>query len=104
MHTAERRSARFPFYASAEITEAKSQTKMTARTSELSRHGCYVDMLNPFPIGMFVKIVIVYREQSFEATGRVLYSQRNMGMGVGFDTAKLESVQILEKWLEDLNS
>jgi hypothetical protein len=36
-----RRSPRFAFYASAEITELRTQTRLTARTSELSRHGCY---------------------------------------------------------------
>jgi hypothetical protein len=42
-----RRSPRFAFYASAEITELQTQTRLTARTSELSRHGYYMDMVNP---------------------------------------------------------
>jgi hypothetical protein len=103
MRTKERRVPRYPFYAAAEITETKSETKMSARTSELSRHGCYIDMLNPLPLGMSVKVRIVNSEQTFEATGRVVYSQRNMGMGVAFDTARLESAQILDKWIKELH-
>ena len=68
MPTKERRVPRYPFYAGAEITETKSETKMSARTSELSRHGCYIDMLNPFPLGMSVKVRISYQDQLFEAT------------------------------------
>ena len=104
MRTKERRVPRYPFYAGADIIETKSETKMSARTSELSRHGCYIDMLNPFPIGTPVRIRIVYNEQIFEATGRVVYSQRNMGMGVAFDTAKLECAQILDKWITALTN
>jgi PilZ domain len=104
MPTKERRTPRYPFYASAEVTESSTQTKISARTSELSRFGCYLDMLNPFPIGMSVNIVIRSQEQAFEAQGRVIYSQRNMGMGVAFDAAKLESSEILEKWLEGLKA
>jgi hypothetical protein len=47
MSSENRRSPRFAFYASAEITELQTQTRLTARTSELSRHGCYMDMVNP---------------------------------------------------------
>jgi hypothetical protein len=104
MRTKERRVPRYPFYAAAEVIDTQSQTKMSARTSELSRHGCYIDMLNPFPLGMTVKIKIVYQEQTFEAKGRVVYSQRNMGMGIAFDTAKLTSAQILDKWITDLTN
>jgi hypothetical protein len=104
MRTQERRTPRFAFYAAAEVTDVKSQTKMSARTSELSRFGCYVDMLSPFPIGTSVNINIINQGQQFEASGRVVYSQRNMGMGVAFDSAKLESSQILDKWIATLST
>ena len=104
MRTKERRVPRYPFYAGAEIIDTQTETTMSARTSELSRHGCYIDMLNPFPLGMAVKIRIVYQEQTFEASGRVVYSQRNMGMGIAFDTARLESAQILDKWITGLTN
>jgi PilZ domain len=97
-----RRSPRYPFYASAEIVEQKTQTRMTTRTSELSRHGCYFDMLNPLPLGTAVKIEILYNEQTFGATGHVIYSQHNMGMGVAFGDIEPPQQQMLEKWLNHL--
>jgi hypothetical protein len=98
-----RRSPRYPFYASAQITELRTQTRLTARTSELSRHGCYMDMVNPLPLGTTVKIQLIHHEQTFDGTGRVIYSQPNMGMGVAFDEIEVGQVVTLEKWLNDLS-
>jgi hypothetical protein len=97
-----RRCPRYPFYASAEIVELKTHTRMTTRTSELSRYGCYLDMLNPFPLGTLVIIQILYNEQTFGSAGRVIYSQHNMGMGVAFEEMELPQKQTLEKWLSAL--
>jgi len=98
-----RRSPRYPFYASAEITELQTQTRLTARTSELSRHGCYMDMVNPLPLGTTVKIQLIHHEQTLDATGQVIYSQLNMGMGVAFDEIEVDQVVTLERWLSDLS-
>jgi PilZ domain len=95
-----RRGPRYPFYASAQITELKSQIGMTARTSELSPHGCYMDMLNPLPLGTAVRIQITYQGLTIDAAGRVIYSQPNMGMGVSFDELQGDQEVLLNKWVE----
>jgi PilZ domain len=99
-----RRSPRYPFYASAEITELQTKTAVTARTSELSRHGCYMDMMNPFPLATRVKIQITHQDEIFEATGSVIYAQPNMGMGVSFEVAQPKEEATLEKWLQELQA
>jgi hypothetical protein len=104
MVSEQRRSPRYPFYASAEITELQTRTKITARTSELSRHGCYMDMMNPFPLGTNVSIQITDREQQFEAAGHVVYSQANIGMGVAFEALQAGDEVTLEKWLAELEA
>ncbi len=96
-----RRGPRYPFYAQAQVTETQSKTAMTARTSELSLHGCYMDMLNPLPLGTPVGVQNTYNEQTIGAEGRVIYSQPNMGMGVSFDQIQPDHVTILEKWVKD---
>jgi hypothetical protein len=96
-----RRGPRYPFFASAQITELQTKVAMTARTSELSRHGCYMDMLNPLPLGTPVKIQITYQEQTIQAAGRVIYSQSNMGMGVSFDEMQPEHDTLLDKWFNE---
>jgi hypothetical protein len=99
-----RRSPRYPFYASAEITELQTKTGLTARTSELSRHGCYMDMMNPFPLATKVKIRITHQDENFEATGTVVYAQPNIGMGVSFEVAQPKDEATIEKWLEALKA
>src|SRR5260370_16446521 len=73
-----RQSARFPFFASAEITELGAEARLTARTSELSRHGCYMDMMNPLPVGTAVRINITYEGQTFEARASVFSCHPNL--------------------------
>jgi hypothetical protein len=99
-----RRSPRYPFYAAAEITELQTKTGVTARTSELSRHGCYMDMMNPLPLATRVKIQITHQDEIFEAMGNVIYAQPNMGMGVSFELPETKDEATLEKWLQELEA
>jgi PilZ domain len=98
----ERRTPRYTFFASAQVTEIETQTAMAARTSEISQHGCYLDMSNPLPLGKLVRIEIVHQEQTLDVGGRVIYSQRNMGMGVAFQEITAEDQKILDKWLAQM--
>jgi len=55
--------------------------RIASRVSELSRHGCYLDMLNPFPNGTLVLVKIAAGEAFFEAKSKIVYAQHNMGAG-----------------------
>src|SRR6201987_1744618 len=79
-----RRSPRYSFIASAELIEVKSDVRIASRVSELSLHGCYLDMMNPFPKGTLVLVKIADGDAFFEAKSKVIYEQPNMGAGVGF--------------------
>jgi hypothetical protein len=94
-----RRSPRYPFIATAELVETASDTRMVSRVSELGLHGCYLDMMNPFPKDTKVLIKIFTDAQFFESLGTVVYSQHNMGMGVKFDDVKPHFVTVLNEWL-----
>lgn len=102
MTSERRRSARYPFFASAEITEPQTGVHLIVRTSELTLHGCYFDMMNPLPSGSVVKVQILDHDQTFETKGHVIYSQANMGMGVVFDEVGAGHQLTLEKWLTKL--
>jgi hypothetical protein len=96
----ERRSApRYPFIASAELVEQASDTRMSSRVSELALHGCYLDMMNPFPQGTKVLIKIFTDAEFFESLATVMYAQSNMGMGVKFEDVKPHFASVLNQWL-----
>ncbi|HVS90085.1 MAG TPA: PilZ domain-containing protein [Candidatus Acidoferrum sp.] len=96
-----RRSPRYPFFASAELIEDKSDVRITTRLSELGLYGCYLDMMNPFPTGTSVLIKITEGQVTFEAHATVVYSQVNMGMGVAFRDVEERYLKLLQKWMTD---
>ncbi len=74
--------------------------RIASRVSELSRFGCYLDMMNPFPTGTMVLVKIAAADAFFEAKGKIVYSQPNMGAGVGFLEVAPPSQEVLERWLD----
>jgi PilZ domain len=96
-----RRSPRYSFIASAELIEERADVRIASRVSELSLHGCYLDMMNPFPTGTLVLVKIAAGDAFFEAKSKIVYSQMNMGAGVGFLEVGAESQEVLERWLDE---
>jgi hypothetical protein len=101
----ERREApRHPFIASAEETDLASGARLSARVSELSLKGCYLDTLNPLPKGTPIRLVISHGAATFTALATVIYPQPNMGMGVEFSAMEPEQLEVLLKWLKELSA
>jgi len=48
----------YSFIASAELIEVRADVRIASRVSELSLHGCYLDMMNPFPKDTLVLVKI----------------------------------------------
>jgi hypothetical protein len=79
----------------------QADVRIASRVSELSLHGCYLDMMNPFPTGTLVLVKISAGDAFFEAKSKIVYSQMNMGAGVGFLEVKPDSQVVLERWLDE---
>src|SRR5258707_14590145 len=104
MGTERRRAPRYPIIAEAKVTEIASETTLSARTSDLSLGGCFLDMLNPSPEGTEIVVRISYADTTFTARGRVVFVFPNMGMGVMFTSVPASQQAVLEKWLASLSS
>src|SRR5215475_6433187 len=101
---AERRvHPRYPFTAAAEALDARSNSRMSARVSDLARGGCYVDTFCPFPVRTGVKIRITREKKSFIADAKVVSSKLGMGMGLQFTQVEPQQLCVLEQWLGELN-
>ncbi|HKQ85449.1 MAG TPA: PilZ domain-containing protein [Candidatus Acidoferrales bacterium] len=101
---ADRRAVpRYMFIATADIVEPATDTRMSGRVSEISRFGCYIDILNTLPKDTAIRVRISNDSGSFESAGKIIYVQENMGMGVGFVDPAEDQVQILNKWLSELS-
>jgi len=103
MDSERRRAPRYPFIAEAEAIEVSSNTKLAAKTSDLSIGGCFLDMLNPTPQGTEVRVRISHEGATFTALGRVVFILPNMGMGVTFTNIEQDQQAILQKWIANLS-
>ncbi len=101
MQTELRRSPRVPFIAAAEVIDVDTEVRLSARTGDLSSHGCYVDMVNPLPLGSAVRIEIAHADRKFGATAGIIYSQTPLGMGLEFREVDPGQRVTLEEWLSD---
>ena len=99
MYQITRRGPRLPFIAVAEIAHTESGGNFNCRVSELSLHGCYVDMLHTLPIGSALAIKIFAESECFEAHAKVIYAHPNLGMGLAFEQVSLKSGELLRQWL-----
>ena len=99
MQTELRRSPRVPFIASAEVIDTETAVRLRAQTGDLSRHGCYVDMINPLPPRTIVQVEIAHGQRTFTATADVVYSQIPLGMGIKFHSIEAAAQDTLERWL-----
>lgn len=96
-----RRSQRFPLILMAEVTNLSSSAKVSARTSDVSRTGCYIDTLHPLPAGSRIGVKLTRGTDKFEAVATVMYVSPGLGMGVAFEgEVPAEELAILDRWLE----
>ena len=87
--TAERRDAqRYPFICPAELTDLNGDTRISARTTDLSLRGCYIDTLNPFPVETRVRVLLSKNEQRLELQARVTACHMGSGMGLTTTTSR----------------
>jgi hypothetical protein len=99
--TAERRDApRYPFICPAELMDLGGNTRISARTADLSLHGCYIDTLNPFPQETRVRLQLSKNGQQLEVQARVTVCHRGSGMGLMFEQLTPEQNSLLIGWLE----
>jgi PilZ domain len=103
MESEHRHAPRYQFIAEAEVTEISSDTKLIAKTSDLSLGGCFLDMLNPSPAGTDVQIRISHKSATFTTLGRVVFVLPNMGMGVEFRSVDDDQQAILQEWISELS-
>jgi hypothetical protein len=94
-----RRTPRYPFIATAEVTDTSSQVSSTAQVRELSLYGCYLDMPNALPTDAQIKIKIYSEGKFFESSGVVIYSQPNTGVGITFREVRPQLLTVLKQWL-----
>jgi PilZ domain-containing protein len=96
-----RTAARFSLILAVEIREVPDGAPLHARTSDVSRSGCYIDSLNPIPTGALVRVRLTRGREIFESLAKVMYVSPGLGMGLRFEEPLPNQLSILDRWLAD---
>jgi hypothetical protein len=94
-----RKAGRKPFTAATEVIDLRSGSRMLARVSDLSLRGCYVDTLNPFPVGSKVRLQIYRANEALDVPASVRSLHPSSGMGLTFEDMTQEQRMMLYSWL-----
>lgn len=106
-YAVKRMNPRFPFCVEAEIT-LRDGTWLPAQLAEISSRGCYVDTLEPLPVGTEFELSISDGLNTCELPGKVIYEHTGgglgvIGMGVLFGNLGFEQHSAIDSWLLELS-
>lgn len=93
---------RYEFIATVEVVEPVSDMRLSGRVSEISRKGCFVDILNTLPAGTKINLRVTRDQGAFFTPGTIIYVQEGMGMGIAFRDPAPDQLQVLDVWLAEL--
>ena len=95
-----RDSKRVPLILAVEVVEVQSGARLSARTSDVSLTGCYIDTLNPTPTGTVVRVKLNHNGQELDLLARIVYVSPRLGMGIRFDESiSSDQLATLGRWL-----
>ena len=98
-HATRRKAPRFMLVDTAYFGEARTQGTTRARTNDVSLDGCYLETMNPLPVGTMIRVRLELGGSPFEANARVVHAQPHMGMGVQFVEVEPHYLLVLKNWL-----
>jgi hypothetical protein len=99
-----RQHERHAFSATAEVVDMVSGVHLSTRAADLNKGGCYLDLLNPLPVGSKVRVRILSEGAELTCTAVVRDSQPGMGMGVAFTDLDDTGRALIESWIERMDS
>lgn len=97
-----RKAPRYTFVATTLLTDITSATKLKGKVMEISRSGCYVDILNALPVGTQLMVNISCDRGTLALKGKILYIHQGIGMGVVFLDPPQDQLEILDAWIAEL--
>jgi hypothetical protein len=102
VQTQQPRARRYPFVATAEITDLETSAQLREEVSDLSLFGCYVNTTNIWAPGTKVRIRIAHNGGTFAALATVANVRRETGMGIVFKKIEPKEQALLDRWIAEL--
>ncbi|MGC1417168.1 MAG: PilZ domain-containing protein [Candidatus Acidiferrum sp.] len=99
MEDERRRTPRYPFAATADLIQKDAKAGISAKITELSLYGCFVEMPDPLEKGSAVFLKVYSNGKFFESHGVVVYAHPAQGIGVCFQNVNPHYLMVLKQWL-----
>ncbi len=95
-----RHHRRYTVHVQIEIRQERSAIPMRLQTTDLSRGGCYVELMMPLPVGACVQATLWLGASSIVIRGRVVTCHPNFGNGIMFTEFDGQAEQLLNLYLD----
>jgi hypothetical protein len=97
-----RRFPRYTVQVQIEIHEENNDVPMRLETTDLSRGGCYVELLMPLPIGANVRATLWLTGCPIVVRGRVVTRHPQFGNGIMFLEFEADGEKLLHHYLDTI--
>ena len=94
-----RRSQRYKCEGSAEFRVGGTDVRTWGTFTDLSVHGCYIEMTATFPVGAMVDLMLELNGSRVNVKGEVRVSYPFLGIGVAFRDVTPEAARILQSMI-----
>ena len=98
-----RRHPRYSVQVQIELREDGNDVPMRVNTTDLSRGGCYVEMMMTLPVGTNVTAALWVSDYSVRMRGRVATRHPQFGNGIKFLEFKDSGEKVLAQYLDTIN-
>ena len=92
-----RKNSRHRFHCPVRIREHGLQAVLTATISDISLEGCYVETLQPFPMGTRLELTLAHDNSEIRVQATVCSVHPRTGMGVSFVDVDNDNRERLER-------
>ena len=102
-HTDRRVYPRYTVQVQIELHEDGSDVPLRLQTSDLSRGGCYVQLIMTLPLGTYVRATLWLGDLPVRFRGRVVTRHPQFGNGIMFLDFEGDGAQILARYLDTID-
>jgi c-di-GMP-binding flagellar brake protein YcgR len=99
-----RRDPRHSVQVQIELREDGSEVPIRMSTTDLSRGGCYVELMLTLPIGTYVSAKLWLSDGSVRMRGRVVTLHPQFGNGIKFLEFEDDGKKVLAQYLDAINA
>lgn len=97
-----RRYSRHSVQVQIELRQEGSDVPMRIDTTDLSRGGCYVQLMMTLPVGTYVNATLWLNNTPIRIRGRVVTRHPQFGNGIMFLEFEGSSEKVLTRYLDDI--